>query len=84
MSVRHYRRFASARCFQIFHTLTGGSPLRTAAETNPPTADSRSVPSAESLHRVLQIAKDITANIFRMINSLAIEAIQSGREQITN
>jgi hypothetical protein len=33
---------------------------------------------------MLQISEGITANIFHMINNLAVEAIESGREQITN
>ncbi|MEK1852188.1 MAG: hypothetical protein AAAC48_09980 [Phyllobacterium sp.] len=31
---------------------------------------------------MLQITEGITANIFHMINSLAVEAIESGRERI--
>jgi hypothetical protein len=40
--------------------------------------------TAKSLRRLLQITEGITANIFHIINSLAIEAIQSGRERITD
>ncbi|TWC78348.1 TniB protein [Rhizobium sp. SJZ105] len=43
-----------------------------------------SVLTAKSLRRLLQITEGITANIFHIINSLAIEAIQSGRERITD
>ena len=37
-----------------------------------------------SLRRMLQITEGITANIFHMINSLAVEAVESGRERITD
>nr|WP_234826534.1 hypothetical protein [Sinorhizobium meliloti] len=40
--------------------------------------------TAKSLRRMLQITEGITANIFHIINTLAIEAIESGREQITD
>lgn len=40
--------------------------------------------TAKSLRRILQITEGITANIFHMINSLAIEAIESGKERITD
>ncbi len=43
-----------------------------------------SVLTAKSLRRMLQITEGITANIFHTINTLAIEGIESGREQITN
>ena len=43
-----------------------------------------SVLSAKSLRRILQITEGITANIFHMINSLAIEAIESGKEHIAD
>lgn len=43
-----------------------------------------SVLTAKSLRRILQITEGITANIFHMINSLAIEAIKSGKERITD
>lgn len=33
---------------------------------------------------IRQITEGITANIFHMINSLAIEAVESGREHITD
>jgi hypothetical protein len=33
---------------------------------------------------MLQITEGITASIFHMINSLAIEAVESGSEQITD
>jgi hypothetical protein len=38
----------------------------------------------KSLRRMLQITEGITANIFHMISSLAVEAVESRREQITN
>lgn len=44
----------------------------------------RSVLTAKSLRRILQITEDITANIFHIINSLAVDAIESGRESITD
>ena len=40
--------------------------------------------TAKSLRRTLQITEGITANIFHIINSLAIEAIESGQERITD
>jgi len=40
--------------------------------------------TAKSLRRMLQITEGITANIFQMINSLAVEAVQTGREQISD
>ncbi len=43
-----------------------------------------SVLTPKSLRRILQITDGITANIFQMLGSLAIEAIESGTEQITN
>lgn len=43
-----------------------------------------SVLPAKSLRRILQVTEGITANIFHIVNSLAIEAIESGREQITD
>jgi hypothetical protein len=43
-----------------------------------------SVLTAKSLRRILQITEGITANIFHIINSLAVEAIESGRERITD
>jgi hypothetical protein len=45
---------------------------------------SPSVLTPKSLRRMLQITEGITANIFHMVNSLAVEAVESGREQITN
>ena len=38
----------------------------------------------KSLRRILQITEGITANIFHMINSLAVEAIENGREHIND
>ena len=43
-----------------------------------------SVLTPKSLRRILQITEGITANIFHMVNSLAIDAIGNGSEQITN
>lgn len=43
-----------------------------------------SVLTAKSLRRMLQISEGITANLFHMLNTLAIEAIESGQERITD
>lgn len=43
-----------------------------------------SVLTPKSLRRILQITDGITANIFHMINSLAIEAVEDGSERITD
>ena len=43
-----------------------------------------SVLTPKSLRRILQITDGITANIFQMLGSLAIEAIESGTEHITD
>lgn len=43
-----------------------------------------SVLTPNSLRRMLQITEGITANIFHMINNLAVEAVESGRERITD
>ncbi|MEM9211650.1 MAG: TniB family NTP-binding protein [Pseudomonadota bacterium] len=43
-----------------------------------------SVLTPKSLRRFLQITDGITANIFHMINSLAIEAVVEGSERITD
>jgi hypothetical protein len=43
-----------------------------------------SVLTPKSLRRILQITDGITANIFQMLSSLAIEAIESGTEHITD
>lgn len=43
-----------------------------------------SVLTAKSLRRILQITDGITANIFHMINSLAIEAVKDGSERVTD
>ncbi|MDQ0561153.1 hypothetical protein QO004_002946 [Rhizobium mesoamericanum] len=43
-----------------------------------------SVLTVKSLRRMLQITEGITANIFHIINSLAIDAIESGQERITD
>ncbi len=43
-----------------------------------------SVLTAKSLRRILQVTEGITANIFHIVNSLAIEGIESGRERVTD
>ncbi|MFG5379802.1 TniB family NTP-binding protein [Yoonia sp. R2-816] len=43
-----------------------------------------SVLTPKSLRRILQITDGITANIFHMINNLAIEAVEDGSERITD
>lgn len=43
-----------------------------------------SVLTPKALRRILQITDGITANIFLMLGSLAIEAIESGAERITD
>lgn len=43
-----------------------------------------SVLTAKSLRRMLQISEGVTANLFHMLNTLAIEAIESGQERITD
>ena len=43
-----------------------------------------SVLTPKSLRRILQITEGITASIFHVINSLAVEAIESGREHIND
>lgn len=43
-----------------------------------------SVLTPKSLRRILQITDGITANIFQMLGRLAIEAIESGNERITD
>lgn len=43
-----------------------------------------SVLSARSLRRILQVTEGLTARVFRLLNELAIEAIETGREQITD
>ncbi len=43
-----------------------------------------SVLTPKSLRRILQITDGITANIFHVINSLAIEAVEDGSERITD
>ena len=43
-----------------------------------------SVLTAKSLRRILQTTDGITANIFHMINSLAIETVKDGSERITD
>ena len=43
-----------------------------------------SVLTPKSLRRILQITEGLTANIFYMVNNLAIDAIENGSEQITD
>ena len=43
-----------------------------------------SVLTPKSLRQILQITEGITANIFHMVNNLAIAAIENGSEQNTN
>ena len=43
-----------------------------------------SVLTAKSLRRMLQISEGITANLFYIVNTLAIDAIESGQERITD
>ena len=43
-----------------------------------------SVLTPKSLRRMLQITEGITASIFHMVNSLAVEAVESGRGSITD
>ncbi|WP_160012627.1 TniB family NTP-binding protein [Rhizobium sp. 18055] len=43
-----------------------------------------SVLTAKSLRRILQVTEGITANIFHIVNSLAIDSIESGRERVTD
>jgi TniB protein len=43
-----------------------------------------SVLSARTLRRVLQVTEGLTARVFRLFNELAVEAIESGRERITD
>ena len=43
-----------------------------------------SVLTAKSLRRMLQISEEITANLFHILNTLAIQAIESGQEGITD
>ena len=43
-----------------------------------------SVLAPKSLRRMLQITEGITANIFHMINNLAVDAIETGTERLTD
>ena len=43
-----------------------------------------SILTPKSLRRMLQITEGITANIFHMINNLAVDAVKSGREHIAD
>jgi hypothetical protein len=40
--------------------------------------------AAKSLRRILQVTEGLTALIFRMLNELAIEAVKTGVERITD
>ncbi len=40
--------------------------------------------SGGALRRILQITEGLTALVFRLLKDVAIEAIQTGREQITD
>jgi len=40
--------------------------------------------TARALRRVLQVTEGVSARIFRMLNELAIEAIENGTEEITD
>lgn len=39
--------------------------------------------SARAVRKILQVTDGITSRIFRMLNDLAIEAIETGAERIT-
>lgn len=39
---------------------------------------------ARSLRRLLQVTDGLTVRVFRLLNELAVEAITSGRERITD
>jgi hypothetical protein len=43
-----------------------------------------SILTAKGLRRILQASGGVSAHIFRMLNDVAIEAIESGAEQITD
>jgi hypothetical protein len=43
-----------------------------------------SVLTARTLRRILQVTEGLTARVFRLFNELAVEAIESGRERITD
>lgn len=43
-----------------------------------------SVLSAGALRRILQVTEGLTALVFRLLKDAAIEAIQTGREQVTD
>lgn len=47
-------------------------------------ASQPSVLTAKSLWRMLQMSEGITANLFHIVNTLAIEAIEIAHEKITN
>jgi hypothetical protein len=76
---RRFEQFTLSRwaANEQFETLVASilrnTPLRRATVLTP-----------KSLRRMLQITEGITANIFQMINSLAVEAVETGREQISD
>jgi hypothetical protein len=39
---------------------------------------------ARAVRRILQVTGGVTARVFRMINELAIDAIETGAERITD
>jgi len=43
-----------------------------------------SVLTARALRRILQVTGGVTAWVFRLLNDLAVEAIESGAEEITD
>jgi hypothetical protein len=76
---RRFKQFTLSRwaANEQFETLVASilrnTPLRRATVLTP-----------KSLRRMLQITEGNTANIFQMINSLAVEAVETGREQISD
>lgn len=40
--------------------------------------------SARSLRRLLQVSEGLTARVFRALNEIAVDAIASGRERVTD
>ena len=43
-----------------------------------------SILSARAVRRILQVTGGITARVFRMLNEMAIDAIETGAERITD
>jgi hypothetical protein len=64
---------ASKEFEQLVLTIVRNLPLR-----------EPSVLTVKGLRRVLQVSGGVSARIFRMLNDLAIEAIEKGEERITN